>query len=253
MPDFPHLNLKRKLQGVYQFTGMAMEKKVNPQTIANLENRVSHGTQLSTSAEALSLDYNAFLEQRREQGLPEAFNGDVLPVFLKVDPNEFDIEALKGFGIEIIAEEADGFIIGANTDNFSSLAKKIQDFIDIRGKSKDQAAKLWQIIQGDQWRADYILSSDLRNRYPAGISDNEIFTVDISVACYLKMPDKPQRILFESEEDYEEAKQFIVGDTWPIPMNNMTESLSAGKQTLQNLKINETSWLWSDKSSLMIL
>jgi hypothetical protein len=206
MPDFPHLNLKRKLNGRYQFAGMAIEKKVNAQTTTNLNNRVGHGGQLTASAVSLQQTHLDFLKQRQDAGLPDLFPENVLPVFLQVDPRDFDIESLKGFGIEIVSEEDDGFIIGANADNFSSLAKKIQDFIDKKGKSKDQAAKLWQIIQGDQWRADYILSSGLKERFPAGMGDDKIFTVDISVACYLKMPDKPIRVLPESDEEYAEAK-----------------------------------------------
>ncbi len=206
MPDFPHLNLKRKLRGPYQFTGMAISKKPDPITTANLNDRAGHGAHLSASASALTLSFEAFLQDRQQQGLPDAFSDGVLPVFLRVDPKDFDIESLKGFGIEIVSEEDDGYIIGANADNFSSLASKIQAFIDVKGKSKDQAAKLWEIVQGEQWRADYILSPDLRERYPAGITDEEILIVDISVACYLKMPDKPQRVLFESDEDYAASK-----------------------------------------------
>jgi hypothetical protein len=206
MPDFPHLNLKRKLRGAYQFSGMAISKKPDPITTANLINRTGHGAQLSASASALSQSYETFIQERRDQGLPDAFNSGVLPVFLRVDPKDFDIEALKGFGIEIVSEEEDGYIIGANADNFSSLAAKIQAFIDVKGKSKDQAAKLWEIVQGEQWRAEYILSPELRERYPAGITDQEILTIDISVACYLKMPDKPQRVMYESDEDYAISK-----------------------------------------------
>ncbi|MBD1365379.1 S8 family peptidase [Mucilaginibacter sp. ZT4R22] len=206
MPDFPHLNLKRKLRGAYHFTGVPIKKKIDPTTQANLEDRPAHGAKLRTAADTLLSDYTAFLEERKEQGLPDALPEEVLPIFLKVDPNDFDIEALKGFGIEIVAEEENGYIIGANADRFSSLAKKIQEFIDIKGRSKDQAAKLWEIVIGNQWRPDYILSPKLRERYPANIADDEVLTLDISVACYLKMPDLPMRVLFESEEDYEGAK-----------------------------------------------
>ena len=206
MPEFPHLNLKKKLNGPYQFAGMAIDKKVNPITTANLLNRPQHGMQLTTAANTLLQNHEQFLLERKNAGLPEIFAENVLPVFLQVDPRDFDIEALKGFGIEIVSEEDDGFIIGANVDNFSSLAKKIQEFIDRKGKSKDQAAKLWQIIQGDQWRADYILSPGLSAIFPAGMADEQIFTVDISVACYLKMPPKPDRVMPETDEEYEEAK-----------------------------------------------
>jgi hypothetical protein len=202
MPDFPHLNLKQKLDGRYQFAGRRIEKRTDPQTEANLINRASHGNQLSAATRSLVQDHATFLRDREEHGLPQLFDENILPVFLQVDPKDFDIESLKGFGIEIVSEEEDGFIIGANSDNFSSLATKIELFLKEEGRSKDQAAKLWQIVQGTQWRADYILSEELRAKYIAGIGDGDQFTVDISVACYLKLPDRPVRVEAETEADY---------------------------------------------------
>ena len=206
MPDFPHLILKKKINGPYQFTGIPIDKKVDSQTAANLSNRSGHGASLTASAAGLQQAHLQLLADRREAGLPDLFSETVLPVFLQVDPRDFDIEALKGYGIEIVAEEEDGFIIGANADNFSSLAKKIQEFIDQKGRSPNQAAKLWQIVQGDQWRADYILSPGLKSLFPDGMPDDQLFTVDISVACYLKMPPKPVRVMPETEEEYIAAK-----------------------------------------------
>lgn len=205
MPEFPHLPLKRKLNGKYHFVGNRIEKKVDERTVANLVNRTEHGEQLLAGAKQISDYYTQFINKRTEEGLPDIFNPDVLPVFLQVDPKDFDIESLKGFGIEIVAEEDEGFIIGANADNFSKLAEKIDKFIREQGKTKN-TAKLWQIIQGTQWRVEYILSPYLREKYMQGIGDTEEFVVDISVACYVKVPEKPIQKEEETEEDYAESK-----------------------------------------------
>ncbi|MCE7069056.1 S8 family peptidase [Dyadobacter sp. CY327] len=205
MAEFPHLNLKQKLQGRYQFAGRRIEKKTDPQTEANLKNREAHGNQLREAAQLLARDHATFLREREEQRLPDLFDDDILPIFLQVDPKDFDIEALKGFGIEIVSEEEDGFIIGANTDSFRSLTLKIDSFLREEGRSKDQAGRLWQIIHGTQWRVDYILSEELRAKYNLGISDTDQFTVDISVACYLKMPERPVRVEAETDDEYAAA------------------------------------------------
>lgn len=206
MPDFPHLNLRQKLDGRYRFAKRRIEKIRELKTVANLVDRKSHGAELSRSAQTILNDHADFLEKRAKQGLPHAFEENAVPLFLQVDPKEFDIEALKGMGIEIVAEEEDGYIIGANTDNFKSLTEKIDQFVNEEGRSKDQAAKLWQIIQGTQWRVDYILSEPLREKYNAGIADNEWFVVQLSVACYLKEPERPVKQELESDEDYAKAK-----------------------------------------------
>jgi hypothetical protein len=206
MPDFPHLVLKKKINGPYNFTGIPISKKIDPKTLLNLSNRAGHGASLTDSVIELRKIHLQHLNDRKEAGLRDLFPETVLPVFLQVDPHGFDIEALKGYGIEIISEEENGFIIGASADNFVSLSRKIQEFIDQKGRSPEQAAKLWQIVQGDQWRADYILSPGLKTLFPAGMGDDQLFTVDISVACYLKMPPKPIRIMPETEKEYIAAK-----------------------------------------------
>ncbi|MEO6721535.1 MAG: S8 family peptidase [Ferruginibacter sp.] len=206
MAQFPHLTLKQKLDGRYQFAGRRIEKTVDPQTQANLDNRQSHAAQLSSSTDVLLRDHFNLVAQRKEQGLPQIFDSSIVPLFLQVDPKDFDIESLKGFGIEIVSEEEDGFIIGASSDNFTSLAAKIEKFINEDGKYKDQAAKLWQIIQGSQWRVDHILSPELREKYILGIDDSDQFIVDISIACYVKLPDRPVQVEAESDEDYQVAK-----------------------------------------------
>lgn len=203
MPDFPHLTLKQKLDGRYQFPGTRRDKVIDQQTDANLNDKAGHGNRLTDAVQSLNQDYAQFLQERVDQGLPNVFESNVVPVFLQVDPLYFDIEALKGFGIEIISEEQDGFIIGANADNFRSLTDKIQAFVN-DGKAKN-TAMLWQIVQGTQWRADYILSEELREKYIAGIADNDQFNVDISVACYFKYPERPIRIEDETDEHYQEA------------------------------------------------
>jgi hypothetical protein len=93
--------------------------------------------------------------------LPELPDSKVIPVFLQIDTDLFKIDSLSSFGIEIIAEEEDGYIIGASGDNFKSFKEKVDFFIKNRGRSKDQAAQLWNLIIGDKWRLDYILSEEL--------------------------------------------------------------------------------------------
>ena len=203
MPGFPHLALKQKLGGPYQFARRKIERKIDPQTESNLNNRAAHGNQLVNAVQSLSQGHADFLLEREEQGLPPVFDKNIIPIFLQIDPNDFDIESLKGFGIEIISEEDDGFIIGANADNFRSLATKIEEFIDDDG---NQASRLWQIVQGTQWRANYILSEELKAKYVAGIADDAQFTVDISIACYLKLPERPVQVAAESDEEYASAR-----------------------------------------------
>lgn len=201
MPEFPHLPLRSEINGLYKSRGGG--RRPGETTRANLQNRQGHGTSLLTSINQLSDSWADALAQRENQDLPELPDSNIVPIFLQIDPSAFDIESFKGFGIEIISEEDDGFIIGASADNFTSLRGKIQQFLNEEGRSKNQAAQLWQINDGIQWRVEQILSDELRERWEF-IDDDESYVVDVGIACYVKLPEQPERDLDESEPHFQE-------------------------------------------------
>ncbi|CAM4433792.1 hypothetical protein SAMN06265348_1331 [Pedobacter westerhofensis] len=203
MSEFPHLTLKQKLQGSYQFKGVPIDKVVQDQTQANLSNRDAHGNKLSGSASSVKEEHESYLREREKAGLPDIYSKEIFPLLLQIDPLDFDVESLKSFGIEIISEEENGFIIGSNSDNFKALSEKIAVFIAQETVSKNQAAKLWQIVGGEQWRVEHILSDGLKAKYIAGIADQEVLTLDVSVACYVKFDERPIQVAEEEDEHYE--------------------------------------------------
>src|SRR5260221_434281 len=163
MADFPHLQLRNQLSGFYKFR--KSPRKPGETTKENLKNRQVHGQNLKNSVDQLFAAWTNNVDQREEGGLPALPDPNVVPIFLQVDPNAFDVEGMKGFGIEIISEEEGGFIIGASSDNFLSLKAKIDIFLSEQTRSKNQAAQLWQINTGTQWRVDQILSDDLKAKW----------------------------------------------------------------------------------------
>lgn len=190
MPEFPHLPLPKKITASYKHKKLKIEKIIAEETQHNLDNRKAHGRGLKSDANKLRDDWFAELDARQNLGLPDLPNSEIIPIFLKIDMMLFDPESLYSFGIEVIAEDEDGFIIGASIDNFKSLKEKIDKFINNNGKFRDKAAQLWEIITGNQWRLDYILSDDLRSRWDQ-IADNDDMLVDVSMACYIKIPKAP--------------------------------------------------------------
>ena len=203
MPDFPHLPLREALAGNLKAKRQRRNNKLNPTTKWNLDNRAEHGANLSARANEISRFHQDVLTWRRENGFPD-LPENVTSVFLKVDPQEFNIEALKGFGIEIISEEGEGFIIGATVDGFKSLRKKIKQFTE-RGKAVG-TARLWDIIEGIGWRPREILSEELYRKWEQ-IQDTDELVVDISIACYLKASDHPRQEKEETDATYERKVQ----------------------------------------------
>lgn len=187
MPEFPHLPFRGAVDGLFNFPNTP--RKDNPTTIAHLKDRKRHSAELNNQVNAIEAIHWQAITQRKEEGLPDLpFDNNVSPVFLEVDPSKFDIEALQGFGIDVISEEGDGYILGASI-GFQSLRDRIDAFLKEKNKN---TAQLWQIVDGIQWRVEHILSQGLFERWQHNkIDDADSFTVEIGVACYLKMPPMP--------------------------------------------------------------
>lgn len=203
MDRFPHLALPRKVGGTYKHRKIGGPWEVNPITLFNLSNRESHRDVLLDSIEKISSDWKKNIEDRVVDGLPRMPDPEVAPLFLQIDPEKFDIETLKSFGIEIVAEEEDGFIIGASSIDFPKLKEKIENFVLAEGKFKDKAAQLWEIIDGVQWRIEKILSRDLKEKWGT-IKDDDILVVDVSVASYQKPPARPRKKKDEEDQLFEQ-------------------------------------------------
>ncbi|WP_342330785.1 S8 family peptidase [Pedobacter sp. FW305-3-2-15-E-R2A2] len=199
MAKFPHLPLRTILDGSYKFKGFAGRGK-SQRSLDNLNNRKAHGTSLLQMTEGIQQLNMDVLAWRKEQGLPDLPDEHIIPVLLQVDPQVFNIESLKGFGMEVIAEEESGFIIGASVDQFKSLKAKISKFIK---ETNQGTALLWQIEQGQQWRPEYILNEELYWKWLDGIKDEEQFTVDISISCHIKQSDHPVQTKGMSDESFE--------------------------------------------------
>ncbi|SDL85884.1 Subtilase family protein [Daejeonella rubra] len=202
MAEFPHLPLVQTITGVHKPPKGGGSNDLDPRTSNNLANRGQHGQNLINITTGLKDDRNKVIDERRAAGLPDLPGQDAIPIFLQVDTSLFNIESLRSMGIEIIAEELDGFIIGASSDGFTSLHDKIDKFINEQGKFKNQAAQLWQIVAGNQWRAQQILSEDLYEKWP-NIADDDTFVVDVSVACYIAKPPQPVMDEDETEQHYQ--------------------------------------------------
>jgi len=203
MPQFPNLPLIQKIIGEHKPPRIPINKSLNPRTADNLANRQAYGKYLKESANLLKYAREKTILKRMEEGLPDIPDQNAIPIFLKVDTNLFNIESLKGLGIDIISEELDGYIIGASIDGFSSLHAKIEKFINEEGKYKNQAAQLWEINTGTSWRTEQILSEKLFAKWGT-IRDQDQLTVDISVATYVAYPVQPQKNDQQTELQFEE-------------------------------------------------
>ncbi|MEQ8414010.1 MAG: S8 family serine peptidase [Imperialibacter sp.] len=204
MPEFPHLSLPTRVGGQYNSPYGRGKRPVvvekSQTTLDNLNNRTQHGNRIRRNAETVIENWSNMLSERPVDSprLP-----DSIPLFLHVDPKVFSSDELSSFGIDVVSEKEDGFIIGASHDlELGKLKEKITKFIENRTKS-GKPSQLWEINEGTQWRVDEILSPRLFQRWNS-IQDAEILTVEISVACFVKVGEYPSKGT-KTEEQFNQA------------------------------------------------
>lgn len=200
MADYPHLKLPFKIAGAYKINGGGGGKK-GDLTLVNELRRQSHGTYLQGQTNQLLDRWNEIRALRKEAGL-ETPNEIDISVFLRVDTGSFKFESLVNWGITVLSEEEDGYIIGASSDNFKQFQENINEFLEDKGTYKNTAAKIWEIITDDSWRSAQLIKGDLKNIWDH-INEQESYIIELGVSCYLTNLKKyPQEQEFDSAEKY---------------------------------------------------
>jgi Subtilase family len=175
--SFPHVELKFATEGTAFFQTFPRDK--TPKTQANLGDSWGHGSKLKSSVSGIVSDWQEQLIERKQSQKPEL--PDAVPLILQIDPTAFDAEELRKYGIEVIAELEDGYIIGASADpQCTDLQKKIEQFIN-QERGGGKVPEIWDILDGIK-RPEYILSSELQAQW-GQIEDDRLYTVDVGIAC----------------------------------------------------------------------
>ncbi|MFT6320693.1 MAG: hypothetical protein ACJAT4_001621, partial [Granulosicoccus sp.] len=189
MELFPHLKFVQKVSGKPRFPSGGGSNEISTQ---NKKNRQAHSIFLSSKTSKLKADWSKAYATRELKNLAP-LEEEVIPIFLKINPDllrdsNFD---LQNFGIEIISEEEDGFIIGASLDDLKSLDEKINSFLS-KGHGTGKIADLWEIIDGnrDEWKPKHILSEKLFSKWKT-IQDDEVYKLEVSIAFAKPLGKKP--------------------------------------------------------------
>lgn len=196
---FEHLSLREKKVGKPK--SPRFPREVSDGTTQRKRNFGQHGAALRQSFSNVQEDWGNLLAERQALGMPPVLNPNQIPVFLRIDPDEFDIEFIKKtFNIEIVSEQDNGYIIGVSTDNFIGLEDKIQLFLNQR-RGGGRVPLLWSIESGNQWRIDEILSESLLAKWGL-IDDQVVYQVDVGIACNVVENDPPRPRQSETNDSY---------------------------------------------------
>lgn len=202
MADYPHLKLPFKVAGAHKSTGGGNNKKGGT-TLENEKNRKGHGNYLQGQTNKLLQRWEEIRTLRKEAGL-ETPNEVDIPVFLKIDTDSFKFESLANWGINVLSEEEDGYIIGASSDNFEQFQKNINEFLAAKGTYRDTAAKIWEVITDDSWRWAQLIKGDLKEVWD-NLDDSQLYLIELGVSCY-----SPNLKKYPQEQDFDDAKKHAV-------------------------------------------
>ncbi|MDK3011617.1 S8 family peptidase [Bacillus cereus] len=201
--EFLHIPLKL-IKDAPPIKPKGFSSKKDPITIANEVNPKAHGEKLLTSLGSIQKSWCDKKARRNKDELP--MMPEAIPLYLRVDPDALPIEDIRKFGIEVISELEDGFVLGASADvHFNQLSNKINKFINEKEK---KAASVWDFFQGNDWRIQNILSPYLQENW-FSIGDSSLLIVDIGIACLstIDVPEHPRKrkSQLNTEEKYQKA------------------------------------------------
>jgi len=249
MPDFPHLKLPFKVDGVIKPSNRRFGTEPNERTVGNRVNRQQHGQYLGASANKLLERWKDLKAKKQKEGL-DLPNSDDIPVFLKIDTSVFNIDSLTNWGIEIISEEQEGYIIGASLDGLQSFQENINQFLNEDGRYRDKAAQIWEFVTDDNWRVEQLLKGDLGSIW-GNLENETVYTVELGVSCYVaNKKNYPNRTDFDSEDRYirkveeynehERSLQIARGDKQILRENEVEGYVQLYGGTMQDMWDNET-------------
>jgi Subtilase family len=204
--SFPHIELKFATEGTAFFQTFPRDK--TPKTQANLGDSWGHGSKLKGSVSGIVSDWQDLVIERKKAQKPEL--PDAVPLILQIDPTAFDAEELRKYGIEVIAELEDGYIIGASADpQCTDLQKKIEQFIN-QERGGGKVPEIWDILDGTK-RPEYILAPELQAQW-GQIEDDRLYTIDVGIAC---VGEKSQlRAYPKPNENRTQEKDLIITQRW---------------------------------------
>ncbi|MFN6483801.1 MULTISPECIES: S8 family serine peptidase [unclassified Nostoc] len=199
---FPHIELRLTTEG--RAASPPGGGKKNPITVVNLGNRQGHGGKLKGSVDSLIFEWQETQEEREQEEKPPLKSRRII---LEIDPDSFNPDGLKAYGIELIADTEDGYIIGASADlELSELQEKIEKFINEQ-YGGNKVAEIWEVIDGKK-KPELILSPNLFTELYEKwlvIKEEQIYTVDVGVACVgtkTKLPNYPKLQPHETNENF---------------------------------------------------
>ncbi len=177
---FDHLRLVCRKRGSARFPPAVVPEDTT--TAANKANRGTHATTLRGRSTAATTNWVSRQDSRKQAGLPTIEAG--IPLLLKIDTS-LDLDDLRRqFGLEIISEQEDGFVLVSSQDvSLANFDQKLTNYVaGITGSGN--ISKIHEIREDltNEERLRQVLSDGVLSDWHS-LDDNATYIYDISIAC----------------------------------------------------------------------
>ena len=151
-------------------------------SVRNLADRPGHALRLRLSLASMRAMWRRLNADRAAQALPAL--PDAMPIFLQVDPKAFDLDQLGKFGLELVMEHDQGFLLCASRDtDLQAFEDKINEFLE--NERRVMTARVYSIDPHTPSRAELVMGSSLTARLRAGVpAEGEFVNLSVVLATH---------------------------------------------------------------------
>lgn len=206
MPEFPHLQFVQAYPGTYKYSGGG-GRGAQDISKANLKRMPDHGRDLKAKIEKISKDWLSYLTQENDSEEDISVAANYIPLYLQIDTNVLDEDTLRGWGIDVVAVESGGYILGVATSaDYPRLRAKLDTMINGSMTGVKQMAYVWDILPRGSSIDSIIKDHQLLNRWET-IDDEEEIWIEVDVSVDRPYPLKPKNATERQEKAWQKDAQ----------------------------------------------
>lgn len=191
MPEFPHLQFVQAYPGTYKYSGGG-GREAQDISKANLKRMPDHGRDLKAKIEQISKRWISHLIQENDSEEDISVAANYIPLYLQIDTNVLDEDTLRAWGIDVVAVESGGYILGVATSaNYPKLRAKLDTMISGSMTNVKQMAYVWDILPRGSSIDSIVKDQQLLSRWET-IDDEDEIWIEVDVSVDRPYPLKPK-------------------------------------------------------------
>ncbi|MBJ6107652.1 S8 family peptidase [Hymenobacter sp. BT523] len=166
-----------------------------------------HGRDLKAKIEQVSRDWITYLEEYNDGDATGSAALSYVPLYLQIDPNMLEEDTLRGWGIDVVAVEPGGYILGVATSaDYPKLRAKLNTMISGSMAGVKQMAYVWDISSRGASIDSIVKDEQLLGRWGTIEDEREIW-IEVDVSLDKPFPRKPEEATKRQENAWQKEAE----------------------------------------------